>query len=230
MNQFSSVAQSCPTLCDPMNCSTPSLPVRHQLPEFTQTHVHWVGDAIQPSHPLSSPSLPAFNLSQHQCLFHWVSSSHQVAKVLLSSNILESLVSQFLWELPHSPSLLELQEGWRRQTHCPAKILTAFSPVTRPWWSGMEGSGDSTHNSRYWGGSSESRRSEASPGGLEGENRGWRGSTRPLLSGLTSLLRELSAQPCHPTLPWCQPSLQPTATNRSYWAGKLKDTKVLMSG
>ena len=80
--QFSSVAQSCPALCDPRNRSTPGLPVHHQLPEFTQTHVHWVGDAIQPSHPLSSPSPPAFNLSQHQGLFKWVSSSHQVAKVL----------------------------------------------------------------------------------------------------------------------------------------------------
>ena len=65
-----------------MNCSMPGLPVHHQLPEFTQTHVHWVGDAIQPSHPLSSPSPPAFNLSQHQGLFKWVGSSHQVAKVL----------------------------------------------------------------------------------------------------------------------------------------------------
>ena len=80
--QFSSVAQLCPTLCDPMNCSTPGLPVHHQLPEFTQTHVHRVGDAVQPSHPLSSPSPPAFNLSQHQGLFKWVSSSHHVAKVL----------------------------------------------------------------------------------------------------------------------------------------------------
>ena len=80
--QFSSVTQSCLTLCDPMNSSTPGLPVHHQLPEFTQTHVHWVGDAIQPSHPLSSPSPPALNLSQHQGLFKWVSSSHQVAKVL----------------------------------------------------------------------------------------------------------------------------------------------------
>ena len=67
--QFSSVAQSCPTLCDPMNCSTPGLPVHHQLLESTQTHVHWVSDAVQPSHPLSSPSPPAFNLSQHQGLF-----------------------------------------------------------------------------------------------------------------------------------------------------------------
>ena len=78
-DQFSSVAQSCPTLWDPMNCSTPGLPV--QLPEFTQTNVHQVGDAIQPSHPLSSPSLPAPNPSQHQDLFQWVSSLHQVAKV-----------------------------------------------------------------------------------------------------------------------------------------------------
>ena len=78
--QFSSVAQLCPTLCNPMNCSTPGLPVHHQLPELAQTLIHWVGDAIQPSHPLSSPSPPAFNLSQHQDLFKWVSSSHQVAK------------------------------------------------------------------------------------------------------------------------------------------------------
>ena len=77
--QFSSVTQ---TLCDPMNRSTPGLPVHHQFPEFTQTHVHWVCDAIQPPHPLSYPSPPAFNLSHHQGLFKWVSSSHQVAKVL----------------------------------------------------------------------------------------------------------------------------------------------------
>ena len=69
-----SVAQSWLTLCSPMNCSTPGFLVHHQLPELTQTHVHWVSDAIQPSHPLSSPSPPTFNLSQHQCLFQWVSS------------------------------------------------------------------------------------------------------------------------------------------------------------
>ena len=80
--QFSSVAQSCLALCDPMNPSMPGLPVHHQLPEFTQTHVHWVGDAIQPSHPLSSSSPPAPNPSQHQNLFQWVNSSHEVAKVL----------------------------------------------------------------------------------------------------------------------------------------------------
>ena len=68
--QFSSVTQSSPTLCDPMNCSTPGLPVHHQLPEFTQIYVHWVSDAIQPSHPLSSPSPPAPNPSQHQSLFN----------------------------------------------------------------------------------------------------------------------------------------------------------------
>ena len=82
LGSISSVAQSCPTLSDPMNHSTPGIPVHHQVPEFTHTHVHCVSDAIQPSHPLPSPSPPAFNLSQHQGLFKWVSSSHQVAKVL----------------------------------------------------------------------------------------------------------------------------------------------------
>ena len=78
----SSVAQSCLTLCDHMDCSTPGLPVHHQLPESTQTHVGWVGDAIQLSHPLSSPSSAALNLSQHQGLYKWVNSLHQVAKGL----------------------------------------------------------------------------------------------------------------------------------------------------
>ena len=78
----SSVAQWCPTLCNPMDCSTPGFPVHHQLWELTQTHVHWVSDAIQPSHPLSSPSPPAFSLSQHQGLFRWVSSSHHMARGL----------------------------------------------------------------------------------------------------------------------------------------------------
>ena len=80
--QFSSFSQSCPTLCDPMDYSTPGIPAYPQLPELSQTHVHWVGDAIQPSYPLLSPSPPARNPSQHQGLFKWVSSSHQVAKVL----------------------------------------------------------------------------------------------------------------------------------------------------
>ena len=77
---FGSVTQSCPTLCDPMNNSTPDLPVHHQLLKFTQTHVHRASDAIQPSHPLSSPFSPAPNPSQHQRLFQWVNSSHEVAK------------------------------------------------------------------------------------------------------------------------------------------------------
>ena len=90
--QFSSVTQSYLTLCDPMNRSTPGLPVHHQRPEFTQTHVLWVSDAIQPSHPLSSPSPPAPNPSQHQSLFQWVNSSHEVAKVRLVTIILDSTV------------------------------------------------------------------------------------------------------------------------------------------
>ena len=80
--QFSSITQSCPTLWDTINCSTPGLPVHHQLPESTQTHVHRVGDAMQPSHPLSSPSPPALNFSQNQGLFKWVNFLHEVAKVL----------------------------------------------------------------------------------------------------------------------------------------------------
>ena len=78
--QSSSVAQWCPTLCDPMDCSMPGFSIHHQLPEFTQPHVHWVSDAIHPSHPLSPPSPPAINLSQHQALFQRFRSSHQVAK------------------------------------------------------------------------------------------------------------------------------------------------------
>ena len=80
--QFSSVAQSCLTHCDPMDCRMPGLPGHLQLPEFTQTHVHWVSDAIQLSYPLLSPFPPAFNHNQHQSLFKWVNSWHQVAKVL----------------------------------------------------------------------------------------------------------------------------------------------------
>ena len=88
--EFSSVAQSCSTLCDLMDCSTSGFPVHHQLPELAQTHVHWVGDAILPSHPLLSPSPPAFNLSQHQGVFQWVSSSHwgQSMRVSASASIL----------------------------------------------------------------------------------------------------------------------------------------------
>ena len=99
--QFSSVDQSCPTLCDPMNCSTPGLPVHHQLPESTQTPVHRVGDAIQPSYPLSSPSPSAFNLSQHQGLFQWVSSS-----------LVASLVAQTVKRLPTMREIHVQSLGW----------------------------------------------------------------------------------------------------------------------
>ena len=93
-----SVAQSCLTLCNPMNCSMPGFAVLHHFPELAQTHVHWVGDAIQPSHPLLSPSPPAFNLSQHQGLFQWVSPSHQVPKV---------------WEIQlHHQSFQWIIQGW----------------------------------------------------------------------------------------------------------------------
>ena len=87
--QFSSVAQWCPTLCDPINCSTPGLTVHHQLSEFTQTHVHWVGNVIQPSHPLASPSPPAFNISQHQGLRSlWRASGGQSIRVSAWKSIL----------------------------------------------------------------------------------------------------------------------------------------------
>ena len=93
MNQLTSVTQSCPTLCDPMDCCTSGLPVHHQLPEFTQTHVHWVGDAIQLSHPLSSPFPPAFSLSQYQgffqrvSLFAWDGQSIRASASVLPMNI-----------------------------------------------------------------------------------------------------------------------------------------------
>ena len=132
--QFCSAAQSCPTLCDPINHSTPGLPVHHQLPEFIQTHVHQVGDAIQPSHPLLSPSPPTFNLSQHQGLFKWVSSSHQVAKVLefqlqhqsFQWIFIETLASQMTSQspfLPAGPLLLlpQLRQSW----------------VWRCWWKAL---------------------------------------------------------------------------------------------
>ena len=88
--QFSSVTQSCPTLCNPMNHNTPGLPVHHQLLEFTQTHIHWVCDAIQPSHPLSSPSSPAFNLSYNQGLFlsHFFTSGGQRIGASTSASVL----------------------------------------------------------------------------------------------------------------------------------------------
>ena len=105
--QFSSVAQSCLTLCDPMNCSTPGLPVHHQLPEFTQTHVYQVGDAIQPSHPLLSPSPPAPNPSQHQSLSQWVSSSPEVARVSALASFLPKNTQD--WSLSEWTGWISLQ-------------------------------------------------------------------------------------------------------------------------
>ena len=119
--QFNSVAQLCPTLCDPMNHSTPGLPVHHQLPESTQTHVHWVGDAIQPFHPLSSPSPPALNLSQHQGLFQGVSSSHQVAKALEFQLQHQS----FQW-LPRTSPL-----GWTGGSPCSPRDSQESSPTSQ---------------------------------------------------------------------------------------------------
>ena len=117
---LSSVPQSCPTLCDPMNHSTPGLPVQHQLPEFTQTHVHWVGDAIQPFHPLSSPSPSALNLSQHWGLFKWVSSLHQVAKVLEFQLQHQS----FQW----TPRTDLFQDGLVRSPCCPRDSQESSTP------------------------------------------------------------------------------------------------------
>ena len=103
------VAKLCPTVCDLMNCNTPGLPILHCLPEFAQTQVHWVGDAIQPSYPLSPPSPPALNLSQHQGLFQWISSLHQVTKV----SELELQQQSFQWifsslvSSPCSPTTLK---------------------------------------------------------------------------------------------------------------------------
>ena len=106
--QFSSVAQACPTLCNPMNRSTPGLPVHHQLPEFTQTHVHRVGDAIQPSHPLSSPFPPALNPSQHQSLFQRVCANSLapfpilVTRALSSHSTLRPLPNIWILPAPHA--------------------------------------------------------------------------------------------------------------------------------
>ena len=103
-----SVTQSCPALCDPIDCSTPVSSVFHYLLEFTQIHVHRVGDAIQPSRPLSSPSLPALNLPQHQGLSQWVSSSHQVAKVLE----LQLQLQSFQWIFIYNGILFSHEQGW----------------------------------------------------------------------------------------------------------------------
>ena len=123
LNSVISVDQSCPTLCDPMDCCTPDIPVHHQLPEFAQTHVHWIGDAIQPFHPLSSPSPPTFNLSQHQGLFKWVSFSHQMAKVLQFQHQRQS----FQWTLRTNLPL-----GWTDRISLQPKGLSR--PKSNPIW------------------------------------------------------------------------------------------------
>ena len=118
--QFSSVTQLCPTLCDPIGCNVPGFSVHHQLPEVTQTHLHWVSDAIQPSHPLSSPFPPAFNLSQHQGLFKWVSSSHQVGKVL-----------EFQFSISPSNDIQDwFPLGWTGWISLQSKGLSRFSSNT----------------------------------------------------------------------------------------------------
>ena len=132
--QFSSVSQSCSTLCNPMNCSTPGLPVHHQLPEFTQTHVHWVGDAIQPSHPLASPSPPALNLSLHQGLFKWVSSLHQVAKVL-EFQLTISLSNEYSGLISFRMDWLDLSTVFSNTTVWKHQFLHQFFRAQLSLWS-----------------------------------------------------------------------------------------------
>ena len=110
MSSVSSVTQSGPTLCNPKDCSTPGFPVHHQLPKPAQTHVHRVGDVIQPSHPLLSLSPPAFYLSKHHGLFQWVSSSHQVAKVLVAKVFSISLSSEYSGLISFRMDCLDLLE------------------------------------------------------------------------------------------------------------------------
>ena len=114
--KFSSVTQLCPSLCDPMDCSMPGFPVRHQLPEPTQTRVHWVDEDIQPSYPVSSPSPPAFNFSQRHGFFQWVSSSHQVAKVLASTLVLPMNI-QDIFPLGWTGWIFLQSKGFSSQYH-----------------------------------------------------------------------------------------------------------------
>ena len=106
---FSSVSQSCPALCDPMNCSTPGLPVHHQLPEFTQTHIHRVSDAIQLSHPRSSPFLLALNPSQHRSLFQWV--TYPIAILCLLSLNLDLCIHSFIFTPKLKATLIQISEA-----------------------------------------------------------------------------------------------------------------------
>ena len=143
VNQFSSVAQSYLTVCNPMDCSTAGLPVHHQLLELTQTHVHWVGDDIQPSHPLLSPS-PAFSLSQHQGLFQWGSSSHQVARVLEFQLQRQSFQwifrTDLLWDglvgSPCSPRDSQESSSTPQFKSISSSALSfVYSPTLSMWWS-----------------------------------------------------------------------------------------------
>ena len=121
-NQFSSVAQSCPTLYNPTNSSTSGFPVDHQLPEFNQTHFHWVSDAIQLSHPLSYPSPPTFNLSQHQVLYQWVSSLHQFRSV-------QSFSVQ-LFSMPGFPVYHQLPEFTQTHVHWVGDVIQPSHPLS----------------------------------------------------------------------------------------------------
>ena len=135
--ELSSVAQSCLTFCDLMNCITPGLPAHHQLLELTQIDVHWVGDTIQPSHPLSSPSPPAHKPSQHQSLFQWISSSHQVAKVsefqLQYQSFQWIFRTDFLqdWLVWSSCSPRDAQEYSSTSQFIRIKSFDAFSPPNK---------------------------------------------------------------------------------------------------
>ena len=141
--QFSSVTQSCPTFCDPMNRSMPGLPVHHHLPDFTQTHIHRIGDAIQPSHPLSSLSPPAPNPSQHQSLFQWVNSSHEVAKVLVVKKTRENAreardvgliwVGKISWRRTWQPIPIFMLEKFHGQE--PGRLLSMGSQKSQTQWS-----------------------------------------------------------------------------------------------
>ena len=138
--QFSSVTQSCPTLCDPMDCSTPGLPVHHQLLEFTQTHVHSVSDAIQPSHALWSPSPPVFNLSQHQGLFHALSGGQVLVTDSLPGSLCPTL-SQPLGPSAQGSCLWDFGlRNWVPPEDGPAGRLTrGYKSILKPRGRGLPG-------------------------------------------------------------------------------------------